>query len=313
MNFSEKTPLFMGILFAAINAFMLAGMSLFAKLLATYFGPVEVTFFRNIFSLIALFGWLLFVGQLGKLKTQRPLAHIFRSAIGTIGIVLGAWALSIMPLAETTVLLFTSPLFTVLISYLVLKENVGIYRFGAVLFGFSGVVIVANPMSDVSTLPLLGILIGLGWGFSSGCVDACLRWLGSTENSMTTVFYFVLFGTMTTGLHWPWAEIKPNSFSLDAVWIIIGLGTTGLLSLLAKTQSFRLGEASIIAPIMYSMIIWTMIFDYIFWERTPSINVIIGATMIIASNIFILYRESRGKSKPRELNLSAPESQHRNK
>tara|TARA_R110002095_G_scaffold111400_2_gene97350 strand:+ start:420 stop:1349 length:930 start_codon:yes stop_codon:yes gene_type:complete len=306
MNLSQKTPLFMGILFAVINAFMLAGMSLFAKLLATYFGPVEVTFFRNIFSLLALALWLIFSRRLFVLKTKRPWAHVFRGAIGTTGIVLGAWALSIMPLAETTVLLFTSPLFTVLISYLVLKENVGMYRLGAVLFGFTGVIIVANPMSDVSTLPLLGILIGLGWGFSSGCVDACLRWLGSTENSMTTVFYFVLFGTLTTGLHWPVADVKPNGFSLDAFWIIIGLGTTGLLSLLAKTQSFRLGEASIIAPIMYSMIIWTMAFDYLFWDKVPSMNVIIGATMIISSNIFILYREARTKKS----SLTAPESIH---
>lgn len=305
MNMPSRTPLLMGIFFAAINAFMLAGMSLFAKLLATYFGPVEVTFFRNIFSLVALTLWLVFAGKLVLLKTRRPWAHVFRSAIGTVGIVLGAWALSIMPLAETTVLLFTSPLFTVLISYAVLKEDVGAYRLGAVLFGFTGVIIVANPMSDVSILPLYGILIGLGWGFSSGCVDACLRWLGSTENSMTTVFYFVLFGTITTGLHWPLAEVQPNSFSLDALWIIIGLGTTGLLSLLAKTQSFRLGEASIIAPIMYSMIIWTMIFDYMFWDKVPSANVIIGATMIIASNIFILYREARTKS-----DLPASESIH---
>ena len=298
----------MGILFAAINAFMLAGMSLFAKLLATYFGPVEVTFFRNIFSLVALFLWLFFAGKLFLLKTKRPWAHLFRSTIGTIGIVLGAWALAIMPLAETTILLFTAPLFVVLLSYPVLKEPVGIYRLSAVFFGFMGVIVMANPSSNVNELPFLGLIIGLGWGFFAGCVDLCLRWMGKTENSTTTVFYFVLFGTITTGLHWPFAEIKPNSFSIDALWIIVGLGMTGLLSLLSKTQSYRLAEASLIAPVMYSMIIWTMIFDYIFWAKEPSINVIIGATMIIASNIFILYRESRVK-----LNLPAPECIHGSK
>ena len=283
----------MGILFAAINAFMLAGMSLFAKLLATYYGPVEVTFFRNFFSLVALFAWLFFAGKLIMLKTQRPFAHLFRGAIGTAGIVLGAWALSIMPLAETTILLFTSPLFVVLLSYPILKEPVGIYRLSAVAIGFIGVIIMANPAGNINTLPALGIAIGLSWGFFSGCVDVCLRWMGKTENSTTTVFYFVLFGTLSTGLHWPMATIQPNALSLNALLIITGLGITGLLSLLAKTQSFRLGEATLIAPVMYTMIIWTMLFDYLFWNKIPTLNIIAGAIIIIASNLFILYREQK--------------------
>ena len=295
LNSKSFSPITMGIIYASINAFMLAVMSLFAKLLAQYFGPVEVTFFRNVFSLLAVIMWLIFARRLFILKTQRPFAHIFRSAIGTVGIILGAWALSIMPLAETTILLFTSPLFTVLISFVILRENVGIMRLSAVLVGFTGVVIMANPTADVAALPMLGILIGLGWGFSSGCVDACLRWLGSTENSMTTVFYFVLFGTITTSLHWPFAQTHNESFSIDALWIICGLGIAGLLSLLSKTQSFRLAEASLIAPVMYSMIIWTMIFDYLIWDKTPGMNVIVGAIIIVSSNMFILYRETRNK------------------
>ena len=208
---------------------------------------------------------------------------------------LGAWALSMLPLAETTVLLFTSPLFTVLLSFLILKEKVGLYRFGAVILGFTGVIIIANPGSETNTIPLLGLMVGLGWGFFSGSVDTCLRWMGKTENANATVFYFVLFGTVTTGLHWPWAEVKYTEFSIDILWIICGLGLTGLLSLLAKTQSFRLGEASIIAPIMYSMIIWTMLFDYLFWNKLPTWNVITGAAIIISSNLFILYRETKTK------------------
>lgn len=291
-----KNTTILGIMFALINAFMLASMSLFAKLLAEYFGPVEVTFFRNLFSLIFMGLWLIAARDLIKLKTKRPWAHVFRGAIGTIGIVLGAWALSLMPLAETTILLFTAPLFVVLLSYPVLKEPVGIYRFAAVLCGFGGVLIVSIPnMGTENALPTLGIVVALGWGFFAGCVDTCLRWIGRTENSTTTVFYFVLFGTITTSLHWPFAEVKPNSFSLDAFWIIIALGMTGVLSLLAKTQSFRLAEASLIAPIMYTMIVWTMIFDYLFWDKQPQITTIIGAIVIIFSNMVILYRENRKK------------------
>tara|TARA_B100001989_G_C24539759_1_gene466819 strand:+ start:431 stop:1315 length:885 start_codon:yes stop_codon:yes gene_type:complete len=286
----------LGVIFAAISAFMLASMSLFSKLLSSYLGPIEVTFFRNVFSFIALLLWILCARKLAELKTGRPWAHIIRGVIGTTGIVVGMWALSIMPLTETTILLFTSPLFVVLLSYPILKEKVGPYRLSAVLIGFIGVFITVSPFSSHEPLPILGIILALIWGFESACVYICLRWMGNTETSTRTVFYFVLFGTLATSVHLPFAEVKaPLSF--DMLWIIVGLGATGLISLLCKTQSLRLAEASIIAPIMYTMIIWAFVFDYLLWDKEPTINNIAGAGLIIFSNMLILYREQKKKQK----------------
>lgn len=287
-----KDHLWMAIGFASINAFMLAGMSLFSKLLAQYYGPLEVTFFRNVFSLGALFLWMAFSGHLALLKTGRPRAHLFRGAIGTAGIVLGMWAVSLMPLAETTILLFTSPLFTLLMSIIVLKERVGPYRIAAIIAGFTGVIIVANPFAHGGLhLPLLGLIAGLGWGFFSGAVDTTLRWMGKTENAVTTTFYFMLFGSIATGLHWPFAEFKQEAFSMNALYFIVGIGACGLLSLLSKSQSFRLGEATLIAPMMYTMIIWSILFDYLFWGKLPAHTTLIGGAIIISANLFIMYRE----------------------
>ncbi len=309
-NAKLKQNLWLAIAFASLNACMLAGMSMFAKLLSEYFGPVEVTFFRNAFSLVALFGWLFFARQLFVLKTQRPWAHLFRATIGTIGITLGMWAVSLMSLAETTVLLFTSPLWTLILSMLFLKECVGPYRISAIILGFIGIVVVANPFAGEIQLPLLGLIAGLGWGFVSGSVDTILRWMGSTENASTTTFYFMLFGTLILGLHWPFAEIQANSFSLPALLIICGLGATGLISLLAKSQSFRLGEASVIAPFMYTMIIWSMLFDYLFWDNIPSWNVIVGALIIICANLIILFRErQKGRLSGKQSGPCQPEAQ----
>jgi len=287
----------LGISLALINAAMLGAMSLFAKLLSEYFGPIEVAFFRNLVSLIFVCFWLITAKNLIALKTKRPFVHLFRSIIGTVGIITGVYALSMMPLAETTILMFTAPLFVVLLSYPVLREPVGIYRLSAVCVGFLGVIIMVNPSAGTDQLPTVGVIFGLLWGFLAGCVDVTLRWMGRTENSTTTVFYFVLFGTLTCALHWPVADVQPNSFSINALFIIIALGMTGVFSLLAKTQSFRLAEASLIAPVMYTMIIWTMLFDYLFWDKLPSTNVVLGAIIIIASNIFIFYRE-QFKKKP---------------
>ena len=106
----------------------------------------------------------------------------------------------------------------------------------------------------------------------------------------------MLFGTLTTAVHWPFAEYTPASFSLIPILIICGLGGCGLLSQLSKSQSFRLGEASTIAPIMYTMIIWSALFDYLLWDKVPGWNVITGGFIIIASNLFILYRENKKRS-----------------
>lgn len=294
-NKSLKDHLWLAIGFASINAFMLAGMSLFSKLLSQYLGPIEVTFFRNAFSFIALFVFLILAGKLALLKTQRPFAHLFRSVFGTVGIMLGMFTLSIMPIAETTILLFTAPLFVVLLSYPILKEPIGPYRLAAALFGFLGVIVLALPGNNAEPLPLLGLATGLGWGFMAGGVDIILRWIGRTENATATTFYFVLIGSILCALHWPFAEIKDTSFSLNSWMIIAGLGITGLLALLAKTQSFRLGEAALISPFMYTMIIWAVLFDYLFWDKTPTWNVLTGGGIIIGANIFILYREYRKK------------------
>ncbi len=288
-----------GVCFALLNAFMLSAMSLFAKWLASYMGPIEVTFYRNLFSLIFLFIFLIFISGFDVWKTERPWAHLLRSSIGLVGITLGAWALSMMPLAETTLLLFTSPLFTVILSALFLKERVGFMRIGAVLLGFSGVVFIAYPFGGgfTETLPLLGIAVGLGWGLSSGAVDACLRWLGSTESSETTVFYFLIFGIGITALYSPHFEVAQHEFFHDThlLFMVIGLGITGVGSLLSKTQSYRLAEASLIAPIMYTMLLWSALFDYVFWDRVPGWNLWAGAAIIIAANIFIVHRERQIK------------------
>jgi drug/metabolite transporter (DMT)-like permease len=290
-NAKPKDHLWPAIAFACINALMLAGMGLFAKLLGQYFGFVEVTFFRNILSLAVLFLWLFFTHKLFLLKTERPWAHIFRSIVGTLGIASGMLAVSILPLAEATILLFTSPLWTLLLAWIFLKEHIGPYRISAIILGFIGIIILANPFDGHIGLPLLGLAAGLFWGFISGAVDTILRWMGSTEKSATTTFYFMLIGSILCSLHWPFAEIQDNSFSTPALWIMCGLGVTGLLAQLSKSQSFRLGEASIIAPVMYTMIIWSVLFDYLFWNKVPTWNVIVGATVIICANFIILYRE----------------------
>lgn len=288
------------ILFALLNALALSAMSLFAKLLGNYFGPIEVTFFRNVASFMLLIIILFSLRQIpALLKTERPWAHLIRSSIGTIGMIFGMWSFQLSPLALATLLYFTSPLFVALLSYPVLGEKVGPYRIASVICGFIGVAIIAVPAfsnGELDTsITILGIIVGIVYGFSAGCVDLCLRYLGDTESSGTTTFYFLLFGIFSTALFWPFSQNVPWDQSNTTLIVIAALGVTGIVSLLAKSQSYRLAEAAYVAPVTFTMIVWAGLFDYFIWNKVPSPLLLLGGTIIITSNLVILWREQKKK------------------
>lgn len=277
----------LGVGFALGAAIMLASMNMFAKLLSDLHDPIEITFWRNLIAMTLLLIGLIGLKKLHLLKTKRPWAQFWRSIIGTTGMIFSVWATALMPLTTATAFIFTAPLFVIILSYPLLKERVGIYRFIAVILGFSGVLLIATPEGGLSALALT---VGLLAGLFNGMVAIFLRWLGTTENTATTNFYFFLYGLIGTGIAMPFLYTQPSGQT--PLWII-GIGVVGLLSLLFKTQGFRLGPASLISPISYSMLIWASLYDFYIWKDAPSLSVIAGTFIIITSNIFILWREQK--------------------
>ena len=291
MNSPYKNQPLFGAGFSAINASMLAGSAVACKFLAEFFGPVEIIFFRNLVALSMLVIGYITLRRKLVLKTNRPWHQALRAAIGTISVIIGVWAISLLPLAEMTVLFFTSPLFVVILSPILLKEKIGLFRMTTAVIGFSGILVMATPSNDI---PILGLCVGLAYGFGAALVDICLRWLGNTENASTTTFYFMSLGLFVTSLYLPFSNTIQNfEWSWWIIILLLGLGFTNVLALLAKSESFRRAQASIIASITYTMIIWTIMFDYMIWDRIPSLTTLTGAIIIITSNLFILYREQK--------------------
>lgn len=302
----HRNTIMLAVACSFVGAFMLATMSLFAKLLGNYFGPIEVTFFRNTIGLGFLLVFFLAGGHMACIKTTRPLAHLGRSTLGTIGIVLGMWAYIVLPLSIATVFFFTMPLYTVLLSYPLLGEKVGIRRMLAVFVGFCGVLVMALPELNTTISPL-GMLLGLSYPFVAALVDICLRWMGRTENPYTTVFYFLFLGSLMTGLFWPFADLsKVPDLSMDIVTIIVSLGASGALFQFLKTKSLQLAPVYVTGPLTYTMIIWAAMFDYVLWDKTPTWNMALGAVIIITSNIFILWREHQKRISSAARPLDAP-------
>jgi drug/metabolite transporter (DMT)-like permease len=277
------------VLCALAAAGALSIMNMVSKILTETISPIEVTFWRNLVALAIMIPIIVAFGKTALMKTKRWKGQLFRAVIGTVGMVLAVWMFSLLSLADGVALSFTAPLFVILLSKPVLGERVGLFRTSAALIGFSGVLIIAQPW-DSASLNILGLAIGMTFALLNAGVMLCLRWLSDTESSVTTVFYFLLFGLIGIA---PFIPFNYTPIDGGDYWLVLTLGIVGIVSLMLKTESYRWGAASVVAPISYSLLLWALMFDWLIWNKTPSANVLIGASIIIASNAFILWREHK--------------------
>jgi drug/metabolite transporter (DMT)-like permease len=181
-------------------------MNACAKTSSVAHGPVEMVFYRGVVALGLLVPYMLITHPVSVFKTRRIGGHLYRAVVGNIGVGLVFWAYALLPMANATALLFSSPLFVAALSPFLLKERVHGGRWMAVATGFAGILLIARPSVNLMADP--ASMVGLGAALCIGLVDMALRNLGRTENPLTTVFYFILGGVIlsapyTVGIRHP--------------------------------------------------------------------------------------------------------------
>ena len=164
-------------MWAAVGAVLLfTVMNVFAKHLSENHSVIEISFYRNVVASLPFFIAIIFFGRREILVIEsKPGAVIGRAALGVFSLALMFFAFSLMPMAETTVLLFTASLFMPVMGVLLLKEKVGPYRWLAVFVGFAGVGIMVNPTGVVN---VLGVAAALSAAFLQAFMSVLLRHLG---------------------------------------------------------------------------------------------------------------------------------------
>lgn len=273
---------------------MLTGVFLFTMmeaavkwLVADY--PVhQIIFFRSAFALIpcAYFVWR--AGGMSALRTKRPSVHLLRGLIGLAAMGCYFFAYSQMALADAKAILFSAPLFMTVLAVPLLGERVGIYRWSAVLVGFAGVLIVLKPGGDMLQY---GTFAALGGAFLYALAVITIRHLSATESVACITFYFTLTGTAASAVLiglFGWVPPTPADWAMLA-----SLGLVGGVAQYAMTRAFRLAEAAAIAPLDYTSMAWAILLGYLIWQDIPSLEVFAGITLVVASGLFILYREQR--------------------
>lgn len=277
-----------GIILFLLADFFIVAMNAFAKGAAPLHTPVEILFYRSIVAMFFLLAFIALSGRKNIYKTTRIKSHIWRALVGNAGVVLNFQALSLMPMADVTALLFTAPLIVTLLAALILKEQVGPRRWIAVAAGFSGVLLISHPSGHDLVLP--GLLAAMGSALCNALVILLLRDLGRTEDALTTVFYFLSFGIFFSGIYMVFFGHMPYPHT---AWLLAGAGIAGGLQLLLKTQAYRIAEASLLSPFTYVSLLWATLIGWIFWGSVPTVWAAAGAAIIVASNLFIIWRERR--------------------
>jgi drug/metabolite transporter (DMT)-like permease len=270
-----------------IATLLLTSMFAIAKVAQSYgVNIVEIVFFRQLLAIVPVLALVLAGAGLSSLKTQRPWLHASRTAVGTTGMMLNFLTISLLPLAETQALWFTTPLFATILSALILREIVGVHRWSAVALGFLGVLIVVQPQSG--HLPVTGAVTGLVSALLTAFVTILLRQLGRTEPALTTVFWFFTMSSIPLAFVMPWFY-QPHP---PEVWGLLALmGLVGGLGQVALTLSLQYAPVSTVAPVDYASLIWSTLFGMWLFAEIPTQWTWLGAPLIVASGLYIVWRE----------------------
>ena len=284
-NGSKDSPL-LGMA-AAIGAFcMLSTMSLFAKLLSETHHIVEIAFWRNLLAVIPFLIAIIFFRQRQILKVHsKPFVVFTRSVVATGSILCVFGAFSLLPLADATALVFTSALFVPVLGFFFLGERVGRFRWSAVLVGFVGVLLVAQPGGEWN---VLGVALGLAAAFLNAVLGTMLRLLGRTEHPMTLTFYLLFAGVLLLAPLMPFVGKMPAT---NEIGLLIGLGASGICMQLLITTAFKYAPAALASVFSYTQIVWATLFGWALFGDFPAVNILIGAAVIIGSSIVVILRE----------------------
>jgi len=262
----------------------------------------QVVFFRSAFAIVPVVIIYAARGELmAALRTDHPFGHLARGVISVFGMFLSFAALARLPLVDATVISFAAPLITVALAALILKERVRAYRWSAVVIGFLGVIVMLTPYLDlggaVASAPATGALLALSAAFCNAGTVIQTRRLTVTETTSAIVFYFSSFCAVAGLLTLPFAWHPPTELELAK---LVAIGVLAGVAHILLTEGYRFAPASVLAPFEYTAMVWAFVLGYVLFGEMPTSAVLLGAVIIAASGLFVIWREHLlGLERPR--------------
>ena len=291
-----------GIALRAASATSFGLMAAFLKAASQHgVSTFEMIFHRNVWSLLVVGGWIAAGPGWAAVRTSAPLAHLTRSIIGLISMLLTFGAVALLPLGEATTLTYAAPIIATLLSGLLLAEKIGPRRWGAVAVGFVGVLLVARPGEGITAL---GLTVGIGAAFGQSAVMITVRQISRTEQTVAIVFWFTVFTTLAGAAMLP---IFGHGHDFRTYAILAAAGLLGGVGQLSMTGSLRFAPVSVVVPLDYLQIVWGIAIGWLVFLSPPTPLMLAGASLIAGSGIYTAYREHKRGKVPAEAG-SMPEA-----
>ena len=308
LNTLPKTVIAALCAMAAVFCFSINDSSI--KFLSGDYALHQIVLLRSVLGMIILIAvFVPMAGTFTILKTNRIGFHLLRGLCVVFANMTFFLGISVLPLAEGTAIFFISPLLITVFSVIFLKEKVGVHRWGAVVVGLIGVVIILRPGTAAFTLASL-LPIGAAVGYAS--LHMLTRYIGKTESALTMSFYiqmtFIIictgFGIVAGDGRYAGQESAPMEFLFRAwaplapadwpIFLLIGVASAfgGFLI----SQAYRIAEAGMVAPFEYIAMPLSILWGFMIFDVIPGVTTLGGMALIMFSGLYVIWRETVKKT-----------------
>jgi len=306
----EKDKTLTGIVLLILGLFVFSIQDVIMKFFSDQMAVQEVIFARGVVTLAFISAALFAMQGQSGFRTNRPFLNCLRGFFSFICFSTFSMALAVLPLADAMPLYYTAPLFVVVFAGPFLGEMVGLRVWIAIVAGFIGVLLVAQPNADgIEPAMVLAIISAIAYSAQI----LLTRLLGSSDSALSMTFYltlmFVVFSGITGlvfGSGWMDHFAHPSAAYLFRAWsvpslfqtgLFFALGLTGTIGFYCISQAYRYGHANQMAPFEYSSLPFAVLWGWMIWDALPSLSTILGGVLIVGGGLFIVYSEIRNSNR----------------
>ena len=287
---------YIAIILKILSVIFLVLMDVLIKKLSSDFNTFQIVFFRFFFGIFPVLIMMLITKS--SLKTKKINLHLLRAVFACFAMFLFFRAFGVLPLADVSSISFASTMIITILAIFIFKEQVGIRRWVAIIFGFIGVLIVFRPGTSLFSLYSIFPLLG---AFALSFAIIIMKKLLSYDTPPTSSFYLHAFVAL---IYLPLLIYNWQQPTFNLWLMLIAMGFCGGIAQILMTNAYKLSTVNLLQPFDYTAIIWAITFGIIFFNDYPDRYVIIGSIVIVISTYYIIYRETKLGKKINRLKIN---------